>query len=84
MFFHGLDAIRVNSYIVASWEGSADSQKQYLVEWIEALTGRSNAEKFKAITQLRTAALMLSPTYFGWKRTRMSHTKQRETSWKYQ
>ena len=75
MFFHGLDIVRVNSYVVASWEGDAESQKQYLVEWIEALTGRSNAEKFNAFTRARTAALSLSPTHSGPKRTRMSNTK---------
>jgi len=32
MFFHGLDIVRVNPNVVASWEGDAESQKQYLRE----------------------------------------------------
>ncbi len=75
MFIHGLDVICVNLYVVASWEGGTASQKQFLVEWIEALTGSSNAEKYKAFSQSQTAVLMLSLKHFGRKRTRMSHTK---------
>lgn len=48
MMAHGLDIIRINSYIIHKKLSSCPkmSHKQYLTEFIEALIGRANQEKF--------------------------------------
>jgi hypothetical protein len=41
MFMHCLDICQVNSYIIAKANGVCESQKDYTLDWIQALNRRA-------------------------------------------
>lgn len=48
IFFHCLDVIRVNSYIIAKTRDSSLTHKAFLINWISALNQRAEFEAYKA------------------------------------
>ncbi len=78
--------IHVNAYVVASWEGGTAPQRKYLVEWNEALIGRYNAKKYKALNQVLLSSHSLQHIWGrrGKGCPTLNQNYQKEALWKYQ
>jgi hypothetical protein len=59
MFFHCLDICQVNSSIIAKAKGVCDSQKDYTLDWIQALNRRAQFMDLQSSTRRATVDLYL-------------------------
>jgi hypothetical protein len=82
MFMHCLDICRVNSYVIAEAKGVCDSQKDYTLDWIQALNRRAQFMDLQA-TQ-RATVDFVSPNKATAKRTRMSSTNPQLPAYQFQ
>jgi hypothetical protein len=83
MFMHCLDICRVNSYIIAKAKGVCDSQKEYTLDWIQALNQRAQFMDLQS-TQRATAKFVSPNKASGPKRTRMSSMNPQLPAYRFQ
>ena len=75
IFFHCLDIIRINAFIIAKSRDPKQVHKSFLVDWVEAINKRADAIEY-GNTHQAIAALKTPPSSSTGKRrrSRMSHT----------
>ena len=71
LFFHCLDVIRLNSYIIAKHKKQTTTQKQWVLDVIKQLNQRADYEEYQ-FTRRQAAALATPPSTGKGKRQRVS------------
>jgi hypothetical protein len=84
MFFHCLGICRVNSSIIAKAKGVCDSQKEYTLDWIQALNRRAQFMDLQATTRRATVDFVSPNKGSGPKRTQMSSTNPQLPAYRFQ